>query len=191
MATLKDSSHFVPLNSIPQIEGATTFQQVYAQLSQSGHGGFILVEGGRIQVYVKAFALAQGVVQRIVQYVEQIPDLSPAERKGRLKQEMEQLSQRSIRAVLDEVIRSAPFVVVHHSPVAIQFAESPLQERPDAVFEVQEDGESIGWYLNHEPLRETTTQKTIYVCAGGHENADADHGTCYHCPRPITGTIQR
>jgi hypothetical protein len=191
MATLKDSPHFVPLENLPQIEGGTSFQHVYARLSQSGHGGFLLVEGGRVQMYVKAYALAQEAVQRVVQSVEHIQGLSVAEQEESLKQWMEQLSQRPIRAVLDEAIRSAPLVVVSPSPVDIQSADAPLQDHPDTVFEVQEDGESIGWYLNHEGVRDTTTQKTVYVCARGHENSDADHGTCYYCPRPITGTIQK
>jgi hypothetical protein len=191
MATLKDSPRFIPLDNLPQIEGETTFQQVYAQLSRSGHGGFMLVEGGRVQTYVKAYALAHEAVQRVVRYVENIPGLSAEERQVLLKQEMEQLSQRPIREVTEWAIQSAPFVFVHQIPVATEAVEAPLQARPDAIFEVQEDGQPIGWYLNHESVRDTTTQKTWYVCAAGHENADADHGTCYSCPRPITGTIQK
>lgn len=174
---LKNSFHFVSLTGIPQIEASTPFHEVYAQLSNSKRGGFILTEGGWPKNYVKAYKLAENIVNKNKNNVEEMKKISNIP-IGQLLSMNRELS--------GEVI-----VPIGRDSVDISSEETTLQNQSDTVFRVSESGEFIGWYLNHETVLNTHTEKTVFFCEKGHENTDPDHGTCYRCPFPIVGTKKR
>jgi hypothetical protein len=167
-ASLKSSSKYLAHDRLPRVDIATTFMEVYSQLNRSGCSGFILSAQGQIQGYVKADELAQKVV----------------EQANGDAQTLRKYSSEPIGEVISEF--GAPLVPVVAAGTGA--TESVLQETGDTVFRVAESDGSIGWYLNHEGVRDPATRKTVFICANGHRNPDSDHGTCYRCPFPIIGT---
>lgn len=186
---LKDSYHFVPKANLLLIKGETSFQEVYKQLHQAGQGGFLLVEEGVPRAYVKAYDLADVVVHRTVKEAKRMSSGSPDELNQMLRSRMEMISQTPIKQIISDV--SSMFVPVDETWIDVYTAEGPLQDQDHRVFDVREAGESIGWYLNHEGVRDTTTEKPIFVCENGHENPDTDHGTCYSCSASFTDTDKK
>lgn len=164
MTTLKNSRHFV--SHIPKIEGSTPFREVYAQLYDGGHGGFILAKGGQAVSYVKAHELAAHVV---------------AEAKGD-GEKMRRLSNTPIELLVVNETQ----LPVHRTPIDVSADEMQLQNQPDTVFDITESGKSTGWYLENKTVRSTLTERTVWVCKNKHKNPDPDHGgTCYSCPFPV------
>jgi hypothetical protein len=196
MASLKDSFHFVPKGDLLRIKSETHFQEVYKQLDQAGHGGFLLVDEGKVLTYVRAYGLADAVVHRAVKEVQRVHSVPSSELVQKLADRTEQVSQalasemeRISKTPIGEVVREimiAIFVTIDEAQIDVDADEAALQDQDHRVFEVYEAGEPIGWYLNHEALKDTTTEKPIFVCGNGHENPDTDSGTCYSCSAPLT-----
>jgi hypothetical protein len=191
MTTLKDSHHFVPRGDLLRIKSETNFQKVYEHLGQAGRGSFLLVDEGKAMTYVRAYDLADAVVHRAVKEVQRTHSVSSDELVKKLADRtdpvsqalanrMETISQTPIGQVVRDIM-SAIFVTIDEAQVDVESDEDSLQTQDYRVFEVYESGESIGWYLNREELKATTTEKPVFICVNGHENPDTDSGTCYTC----------
>ena len=172
MANLRSSWHFVPLSEVPAIDGLTPLNEVYAQLSTGGHGGFILLERGKPQHYVRATPFAADVINRAKGNAVLLRELSTAP--------MAQLVAKGIGA--------AGLVPIDVTAVDVEADAEILRRQPERVFDIVESGLSIGWFMNHETVRETTTRKTWWICKNNHRNSDPDHGTCYFCPAGFVRT---
>jgi len=172
---LNESPHFVPKERIPIIDASSSFLQVYQQLSASGHGGFLMDKGNRADAYVKAYDLADAVLQEVQHNPEKITDIT----------------SKPIGEVIAALPGTAANFLVSVDPVAVDvdYDEHVLQNQKDKVFRVIASGRTDGWFLNHERLHGTLTRRTIFLCEAGHRNPDPDHGTCYSCPSPIVKTI--
>lgn len=168
LGAIKSSWKYIAQDKLPRIDSSTTFKDVYSQLDRSGSSGFLLSNRGEIQAYIKAHQLAATIVQQ-AQGDPTLLRTYAAERIGNLIE----------RFPGSQVPVAAP------PPGA---DETVLQQAGETVFEISEDDRTIGWYLNHEPVRDTATKKTVFICQMGHRNPDADHGTCYRCPFPIVST---
>jgi hypothetical protein len=197
MTTLKDSRHFVPNGALLRINSETHFQEVYRQLDQARQGGFLLVDEGRAKTYVRAYGLADAVIHRAVKKAQGIHSVPPSELAKKLADRTEQVSQtladeveRISKTPIGQVVRefmTAIFVTIDEAQIDVDDDETALRnQQADRVFEVYEAGEPVGWYLNHETLKDTTTEKSIFVCGNGHENPDTDSGSCYSCSAPLT-----
>ena len=198
MATLNDSQHFVANNDLLRIDGSTSFQDVYKKLNDAGRGGFLLVEDGQIRTYVKAADLADAVVRRAVKDVQKFNSVPPGDLNLRLAEAsdpiaqmlanfMQIISQTPISQIVQQ-LRSAILVEVDQIKIQLDADEIPLQNQDHRVFEVYDAGKTIGWYLNHEEVRDTTTEKPRFICVNGHDNPDTDSGTCYSCSGSFTDT---
>jgi hypothetical protein len=137
-------------------------------LNRSGCSGFLLSDKGEVRGYVKAQELAAVVVQQANADVQQLREYS-AERIG-------------------EVIARFAASLVPVVPAPAGATESQLYAAGETVFQIIEPDGSVGWYLNHETVRDAATKKTVFICTNGHRNPDSDHGTCYSCPFPIIRT---
>jgi hypothetical protein len=166
MPTLDESSHFVPAQRLPKIEGSTPFREVYVQLYDAGCGGFLMTEEGRVRGYVKGYALAEDVIEQA------------RGDAGRLRE----LTNMPISRVVSVINKSAALITVPHTPVDWASDEQLLLDQPERVFNVKAADDTIGWFLNHETVRETATTIPVFVCTRGHKNTDPDHGTCSYCP---------
>lgn len=191
MATLKDSYHFVTATDLLRINGQTHFQEVYKQLNDAGQGGFLLIDEGKAQTYVNAYNLADTVVRRAVKEVERNYSIPHSQLNHRLKDStdpsttmlanlMQAISQTPIREIVQD-IRNWIFIEIDETAVDVDAEETALQNQDDKVFEVYESGQPVGWYLNHERVRDTTTEKPVFICSNGHPNPDTDSGRCYRC----------
>jgi hypothetical protein len=172
MTTLKDSNHFASAGDIPEITADTPLREVYAQLNRAGRGGFIVSIPDGSRKYVKAYALAEAAI------------LQAGGDVGKIRL----LADRPIGQHVLRVIDSSAVIPVDEHPVDVRTDEKPLRDQDARVFLLTESDHFTGWYLNHEAVSDTRTQKTVYVCQNGHGNPDPDRGTCYLCPFPITGT---
>lgn len=168
LGSLKNSWKYLSQEKVPRIDTATTFKEVYTQLHRTGSSGFLLSNRGEIQGYIKAHELASTVVQQAQGDAKLLRDYS-AEPIGKL-------------------IDQFPASRVPVAPTPPGADETVLYRSGETVFEISEDDRTIGWYLNHETVRDTATKKTVFICQMGHENPDSDHGTCYRCPFPIVST---
>jgi hypothetical protein len=171
MKNLKLSWNYFPYEDLPEIDSSVPFREVYEKLSKEGHGGFLLVEGGHLKKYVKAYTLAKQILTKL--------DKNAAETR--------RLADTPIGQVIAEVpkLSDGPVVPVEPNPIDVKKDESDLEEETERVYRVIESERLTGWYLNNETVRKTLTQKTVFICANGHENLDFDNGTCYYCPAPI------
>jgi hypothetical protein len=158
------------------IDSFTPLREVYAQLSSKDQsGGFFLTEAGRTRSYIKAGYLAD----EIVKDAKENPD------------RMRSLSDTPIGQIISNRTRTAQpdwAVPINPDPVDVSNDETSLRSQSPTVFAVIESGTRTGWYLNHESVRDTVTQRTWFICKKGHRNPDPDHGTCYRCPFPIEST---
>lgn len=170
LPSITEEWKFITMDKLPHIEGNTSFQQVYAQLSRRGFGGFILSQNGELVNYVKGPVLATEVVRRA----------------NGDAQVLRRYSDETIANVIAEI--STPSVLVPILSPQPGATEAQLRNHSDAVFRIVGPDGSVGWYLNHEDVRTTATTKTVFICKNGHRNSDPDHGTCYSCPFPITRT---
>jgi len=171
VASLMSSFHFVPLSDVPVLSDSTPLRAAYSHLAKAGRGGFIL-ERGSTRTYVKAAQLAAELLQRA--------DTGP--------EGMTQLADESLGEVLSRGIGAGGLVPIMEQPVDVDADVAGLTRQPETVFRVVDTGKSVGWFLNHETVRDTMTQKTWWICAKGHRNPDPDHGTCYSCPGRIVRT---
>lgn len=190
MATLQNSTHFFPEDQILQIDGMTSFREVYQRLHQQGQGAFFLTENEEVRSFVRAYLLAEAVVSNAVKRVNSIPGPTAEERNDALRDEIRMISDKQIELVVRDTSQWSPIVVVpiDQTSIGLNADENRLWNREEQVFEVREGGERIGWYLNHESVADPVTEKTIYRCTNPndpHNNTDTDHGTCYQCPFPI------
>jgi len=174
MQKLYDSWHFVPHEDIPPIDSSVPFHKVYQLLYMGGYGGFLLGEGDRARIYVKAYELAETALRKV----------AGDPKKAR---ELTETPIGQVVATLTEAEQKV-IVPVPHDPVDIQSDENALRIPEERVFRVTDSGKTTGWYLNHESVRNTTTRRTIFVCEQGHDNSDPDQGRCYSCPFPIVKT---
>jgi hypothetical protein len=167
-ASLRNSWKYLAQERLPQMDAATIFREVYSQLNRSGCSGFLVSAQGEVQGYVKADELAKKVV----------------EQASGIPQTLRVYCSQPVGEVITEF--AMPLVPV--LPAATGATESVLQETGDTVFRIAEANVTVGWYLNHEGVREAATKKTVFICTNNHRNPDPDHGTCYRCPFPIVGT---
>lgn len=174
MANLKESWHFVPAQRIPRIEGSTPFRKVYTQLYGGGCGGFLLTEEGRVTGYVKGYELAQDAIT------------SARGDADRLRE----ITGMPIRRAVIELNQAKSLIPVPTVTIDWTSEEGQLRGQPETVFNVTAANDTIGWYLNHETVRETATKKTIFLCTRGHKNTDPDHGTCSYCPALLDQTTE-
>jgi hypothetical protein len=172
MPSLKESQHFVLSAGIPRISGSTTFREVYQVLERDRKGAFLLLQKDLPVSYVKAYPLAEKVITDAKGDVEKL----------RFR------SGQSIQEVVAELSAQLPAVPVSAQPVDVTADESDLQQRGDTAFTVEEVGQPVGWYLNHETVYEAQTERTIFICRRNHRNTDPDSGTCWKCPAPIVRT---
>jgi len=145
---------------------------VYQILERARKGAFLLLRDDLPVSYVKAYPLAEKVI---------------VDAKG----DVEKLRLRSgqpIQEVVAELNDQVPAVPVSAQPVDVTADENELQQRIDTAFMVEEVGQPVGWYLNHEPVYEAQTERTIFICKRNHRNTDPDSGTCWKCPAPIVRT---
>lgn len=167
--SLKNSWKFLESERLPRIDSKTTFEQVYSQLNRSNCSGFLLSVLGEVRGYVKADELAQKVVNQA--------------------HGDSQVLRTYSNAPIGELLIDFATPLIPVRTVSTAAIEAALDEtKEDMVFRVTEDEGTVGWYLNHNTVREAATKKTVFLCANGHRNPDADHGTCYHCPFPIVAT---
>ena len=182
--SLKNSGHFVALDELPNVEGSTTFADAYDQLAGEKNGGGFIVRVRGHEVYVKAAALAEEILRQAIAEVFRGRPLSIEERDA-LRTKLEQITNKPIEEIVEQSIRATAVVAVHQEPILVTAAEEELQNQHDRVFDIQEDGRRIGWHLNHEEVRSTTTEKPSYTCSNPtdpHTNASFDHGKCGQCP---------
>lgn len=168
---INHSYHFVALEEIPQFEGQMQFRQIYDQLYQRVRSGFIISQDGKPLYYVKGLAFAGKMLAD----------------SGGDAEKLNHLSHTAIGDLLAKPNLLAEKIVlsITEKPVDVKSDEAPLRHPDEEVFTITEHGDPIGWYLNHEPLRDTLTGRTVFVCARGHKNPDTDHGRCYKCPSKI------
>lgn len=187
--SLKDSWHFVPADDILDVEGSTTFRDLYDELSARPQGGGFFIKIDKVNNYVKAGYFAAEVLRRAVTEVLLQRGLSEAERET-VKGKVKEITQTPIEDLVEQIIRESPVVPVHREPTLLTTEEKALQDQHDLVFEVYDEAEKVGWYMNHETVRETTTPKTVFMCGNtpSHDNAGPDNGTCGFCPWPIVGS---
>jgi hypothetical protein len=167
-AQLSNSWKYLAHDRLPRMDTTTSFREVYSQLNRSGNSGFLLSANGEVRGYVKAYELATEVVQRA----------------NGDAQALRTYSSEAIGELIAEF--GVPLVPV--LPADEDATESLLYQKGETVFRIKEANGRLGWYLNHEGVRETATKKTVFICSNGHRNPDSDHGTCYRCPFPIVGT---
>ncbi len=173
MASLFDRPHYVPGAEMLQVEISTPYHEVQRLTSERQQGGFVVTDHGRPRWYVKAAPLAEVLVSKA------------AGMAGGL----ERVSILPVGEVLElSVSQSAAPMLPVDTAVDMGADPSPLQNQDDAVFLVTRKGKPVGFFLNHETLRETLTHRVWFLCTNHHRNPDPDHGTCYHCPFPIVGT---
>jgi hypothetical protein len=173
MSSLRELYHFVPRAEVLQVDISSPYQEVQRLAGERSQGGFVVTKSGSPWCYVIAKHLAEFVVSR---------------GRGR-QEELGRLSMLSIGELLKLVSSSSPAPMLSFGPpVDVAANAAPLQNQADAVFLVLENGAPVGFFLNHETVRETLTERVWFICQKGHRNLDSDHGTCYECPFPIDRT---
>jgi hypothetical protein len=169
MSDLRESWHFVALDNVPVIEADTPLHEAYARLGIAGLGGFLLRGPSGTRRYVPAGRFARDVIAR-----------------GRADRALlRRLTAEPIGRLLAEGVGTDTLVPVHEAAVSVDIDAESLRRQQETVFDVVLAGSPIGYFMNHESVRETVTRKTRFVCSRGHSNNDPDHGTCYKCPAPI------
>ena len=166
--SLKSSWKYLTHERLPRIDSGTSFMETYSQLSRSNSSGFLLSEKGEVRGYVKAHVLANIIVQQA-------------------NGDAQRLRQSSAEQI-GEVISKAGIPLVPVEPTPSGATEDSLYAANETVFQVLDPDGTVGWYLNHETVRDAATKKTVFICSNGHRNPDSDHGTCYICPFPIVRT---
>ena len=187
--SLKTSYHFVNAEDILNVQGITKFRDLYDLLSARQHSGGFFVKVDGHNNYVKAADFAATVLRRAVAEAILQRGLSDEEAAS-VQTRVAEITDSTVESLLREVIRELPVVPVHGEPATPAADEQHLQDRHDMVFEVHDGPEKVGWYLNHEGVRATTTTKTVFVCGNTppHENPSADNGSCGYCPWAIVGS---
>ena len=187
---LKSSSHFFETGKIPEIEAHVSFQQAYRTLN--GGGAFFLVKDGKQQHFVRARLLADFVLRAARQSLSSGGKVAPATPDKELARELARMFAEPIEQIVERAYRESPVLPIYQVPGDIDHnLEVALSNFEDRVFDIFEAGEHVGWYLNHESVRDASTDKTIFVCTNPvnpHENIDPDHGTCSSCPFPLANT---
>lgn len=171
---LRNSWHFAEASTIPVMDATTPVRSVFAKLHRAGAAGFVLAEGPVPQYYVKGLVLAQSITEA-----------------GRARvQGIEALADAAVGELVTGSIGLPARVRIGQRPVDVATAETELRVPDERVFEVVVGGRRVGWYLNHESIRLTTTGKIWWKCTNGHLNPDPDRGSCYQCPGKIVGPEQ-
>ena len=167
-SSLTSSWKYLAQDRLPRIDSSTSFMETYSVLNRTGASGFLLNDKGQVRGYVKAHDLAQMIVQQANGDAQKLRE-SSAEQIG-------------------QIISTAGWALVPVTPLPAGATEQTLHAAGETVFQVTDPDGNVGWYLNHETVRDAATKKTFFICANGHRNPDSDHGTCYSCPFPIIGT---
>lgn len=169
-ANASESYHFASTYEVPTFSGSTTFEDVYQKLDSKKCGGFVVRHRGGYRSHVDAVGLAQVALKRVA-------DDSAA---------LERLASQPIIEIVEEAIPSPEIVLVTSEPLQAA-SEEPSRHPHPLVYEVLDRGRRIGWYLNRETVRGTTTRKTVFLCSDEppHKNSTYNGGQCSWCPRPI------
>jgi hypothetical protein len=171
MSSIRDSSHFVPIEHVPQIRDTTALPAVFHQLSERGAGGFILLQAGRPRYYVRADVLAKRVLAR-------------ATEGG-----WGWIDRGTILDLVEDPRISLETVPVLEDGVQFDTDSGVVSRGTAAILPVMQAGQQAGWFFSQEMLVKTIgTKPPRFMCRNGHANPDPDHGTCYKCPAAITGT---
>jgi hypothetical protein len=150
-----------------------------------------MVKNGEPRNFVRARLLANYVLERAHRSVPESPGIGADERDDRVRNNLAATCATPIEQLIADVFREAPVLAIHQIPAGLGPDPFALSNYEDRVFDVIEAGEHVGWVLNHESVRDATTDKTIFICTNPvdpHENIDPDHGTCSRCPFPLTRT---
>lgn len=168
------AGHFYPVSFIAQYNERVSVREVFADLSQRERGGgFLFLEGDRPVFYVKSRPLANNLLTRAN------GDVSV----------LRSLLEEPLGRVIQRLQMGEELFHVAATPVAPDADLLPLQSRPEhVVFPVADQAGQIGWFINHEGLSDTVTDRPVFLCINGHENIDPDHGSCSYCPGTITQT---
>lgn len=191
---VRDNQHFAELGEVPRIPAATPVRTVFERLSGVGAGGFLLVTGAAPSAYVVAERLAQRVLLAAkTQATDAAREAGAEKYTTAWVDAVTRLGNLSVGRAVREI---APMAVVPVSAQAVdasagQDAYQGLQEAEDTVYRVHQGPQTVGWYLNHEHVRASLTQRIWFLCtnpAGPHRNPDMDHGRCRKCPYPLAET---
>lgn len=185
MLMLESSTHFFRSGRIPEIDANVSFRQVYEQLNKQ-HGAFFLVKDGQRRDFVRARLLAEHVFHEAERSLLLAPGVDNHARDQAMRDAVAAMCDRSIGAIVEDVWRKAPVLPIQQMPAGA--SESSLQTWTDGVFDVVNAEKHLGWFLNHETVRDATTDKTVFLCMNPrtpHKNISPDRGTCSRCPYPI------
>jgi hypothetical protein len=164
------SYHFASLDEVPIIDRTTPFWLAFEGLAKFERGAFVVSANG-LQAFIRARAFASAVFANAAGDAEEIA----------------RLVQTPIGDLLSLNVLAVTSVPVG-PPVDARGDEAVLRAMVDTAFRVERNGQLIGWYLNHETVREATTEQAWFVCANPtlpHPNATPDHGRCSECPFPL------
>jgi hypothetical protein len=186
MQALESSLNFMRTGEIPEIDASVSFREVYEQHLKDVHGAFFVVQGGERRHFVRARLLARHVLQRARRSLPVPPAAGDDARNEALRQVVAAICDTPIGQIVDRVWRESPVLPVQAVPTGAD--ESTLRMLHDGVFEARTLAGDLGWFLNHETVRDATTDKTIFWCTNPHKrhkNISPDHGSCSRCPYPI------
>ena len=185
LQVLASSRHFFATGQIPDIDANVRFREVYEQLSDK-HGAFFLVENGERRHFVRARLLAEQMLRQAQQSLQSDSGMDAGASDEALRSAVAAICDRPIGEIVKDVWRESPVLPIHEMPAGVDLGKLWMFE--DRVFDVVEADQHRGWYLNHETVRDATTDKTIFVCKNPrnpHNNIGPDHGTCSKCPYPL------
>jgi hypothetical protein len=173
MQDVTTSYHFAPVAEVPLVEESVSFLVAFELLREAQRGAFILARNGTPRAFVRGQAFANEVLARAAGSI-------PA---------YERLTKLPIGDLLQEGSDGDALVRIG-ATVGRHQGEEGLRSLSETVFAVEHAGRRLGWYLNHETVREATTARVWFMCANPqtpHKNATPDHGYCQQCPYQLAG----
>jgi len=176
--SVRNDPHFAGLRDIPRVPATATVRAVFLRLSSLGRGGFLLAVGPTITAYIIAHVLAERVMAAADGSVE----------------ELARIANLPVGDVIASIATDAA-VGISRNPVDV-FAGletyRDLQQQEDMVFRVEQGDQAVGYFLNHERVHGTLTQRVWFLCenpTAQHRNPDMDHGRCRRCPYKLAGAV--
>lgn len=160
-----DSFRFFPQADVVEATGRRTLGATIKELDKRGQGAVLIKKGKRPVAMVR--------VERLLAHAKEV---AGADAISRVK-----IEDIASKVIADPHVVWVPGVEVdvHHDP-------DTLRAREDAVFAVSQGGSSIGYYMNHETVRDILTRPPdVYICDRGHENSSYNDGWCGIGPHPI------
>lgn len=91
-----------------------------------------------------------------------------------------------LRNLLDGAKGESTAIAIYDKADNIKSVHAPFRQMVPAIAVVREYGKIVGFqFSDRNAIAELKTPPPKFICEGGHENPDPDHGSCYRCPRKI------